>query len=167
MDYNSLERSFGCRYCFCLVEVLELSLLAFIEQSDHEFATVLKIFESSVFLLSGILAPCLEVEEGAVQLAILFVELIVIVPFLQEPLSLSFEVLLGDLGPLLLEALLLVEVLLCDVWVFPEPVFVVLLSALNLIFDVLLPAPAQPLEFALDLLLLQLLPVLLYGKFLF
>ena len=63
-----------------------------------------------------------------------------VIPFLEQPLPLPFEILLCDLALLLLDPLLPLEVLLRNIRVLLQPALVILLGGLDLILDVLLPA---------------------------
>jgi hypothetical protein len=149
-----------------LVEVLQLALLALGQQLGDQLPSVLKVLQPPFLLLVGVLALGLQVEEFLVDGAVVLVEGVVVVAFFEEALALAFEVLLCDLGLLLLDALLALEVLLGDVGVLLQPALVVLLRALQLALDVLLPTAPQTLQLAVDLLLLQLLTVALNGQLL-
>ena len=123
-----------------LVVVLQFPAFAVLQQFGHQFPSVLEFLDASVLLLVGVLAAGLQVQQLLVEEAVVLVEGVVVVAFLQQPLPFALEVLLGHLGLLLLRAFLPLEVFLGDVWVLPEAGLVVVLGGLDLGLDVLLPA---------------------------
>lgn len=139
--------------------MFELPLLALGEQLGDELPPVLEVLEAAVLLLVGVLALGLQVEQFFIKDPVVLIESVMVVALLEEALALALEILLRYLGLLLLDALLALEVLLRDVRVLLEPALIVLLGGLDLVLDELLPAAPQPLQLAVDLLLLQLLPV--------
>ena len=144
--------SFSCGEGFSLIEVLQLSLLGFCEEFGDEFSSVLEVFQSSLFLFVGVLALGLEVEQCLIQGPVILIQRIMVIPFLEQPLPLSFEILLRDLTLLLLNPLLPLKMFLSDIRILLEPTLVILLGGLDLILDVLLPAPSQSLQLAVNLL---------------
>ena len=88
--YTSFRRSDS----FGSIKVLQFSLLALVQQLDHKFASVFKFLESAVFLFCCELALGLNVEECLIEVPVLLVEVVVEVPFVEQSLSLFFEVLL-------------------------------------------------------------------------
>ena len=74
------------------------------------------------------------------------------IPLLEQSLPLSFEILLCDLALLLLNPLLPLEMFLCDVGILLKAALIILLGGLDLILNVLFPAPSQTLKLAVDLL---------------
>jgi hypothetical protein len=75
--------------------MFQLPPLALVEQSDHQFSPVFEVLDPPLFLLVGELAFGLEIQKGFVVFSVLFVKGVVVVAFLDETLSLFFEVLLG------------------------------------------------------------------------
>lgn len=132
--------------------MLQFSLFGFGEEFGDKFSSVLEVFQSSLFLFVGVLALGLQVEQCLIQGSVILIERIMVIPLLEQSLSLSFEILLRDLTLLLLNPLLPLKMFLSDIGVLLQPTLVILLGGLDLILDVLLPAPSQSLKLAVDLL---------------
>jgi hypothetical protein len=134
--------------------VLQFALLALAQEFCYQLSSVLEVSESALLLLVRVFALGLQVEQGFIEGAVFFIESVVVVALLEETLPLPLEVLLGDLGLLLLDSLLPLEVLLCNGWILLQPGLVVLLRGLYLVLDILLPASAKSFEFSVNFLLL-------------
>lgn len=132
--------------------MLQFSLFGLGEEFGDEFSSVLEVFQSSLFLFVGVLALGLQVEQCLIQSPVILIERIMVIPLLEQSLPLSFEILLRDLTLLLLNPLLPLKMFLSDIGVLLQPTLVILLSGLDLILNVLLPAPSQSLKLAVDLL---------------
>lgn len=146
--------------------MLQLTLFALGQQLGDQLPSILKILQPTLLLLVSVFALGLQVEEFLIDSSVILVKSIMVVAFFEETLTLAFKVLLCDLGLLFFDALLALEVLLSDVRVLLESALVVLLRALQLVLDILLPTTSQPLQLAVNLLLLQLLTMSLDGQFL-
>lgn len=132
--------------------MLQFSLFGFGEEFGDEFSSVLEVFQSSLFLFVGVFALGLQVEQCLIQSSVILIERIMVIPLLEQSLPLSFEILLGDLTLLLLNPLLPLKMFLSDIGVLLQPTLVILLGGLDLILNVLLPAPSQSLKLTVDLL---------------
>ena len=66
-----------------------------------------------------------------------------IVSFLKESVSLNFEILVGIFSSFLFDSFFAFIVFFGDVWVLSKSVFVVLLTGLDLSFNVLFPASSE------------------------
>lgn len=100
----------------------------------------------------GVFALGLQVEQCLIQGSVILIERIMVIPLLEQSLPLSFEILLRDLTLLLLNPLLPLKMFLSDIGVLLQPTLVILLGGLDLILNVLLPAPSQSLKLTVDLL---------------
>lgn len=132
--------------------MLKFSLFGLGEEFGDEFSSVLEVFQSSLFLFVGVLALGLEVEQCLIQGSVILIQRIMVIPLLEQSLPLSFEILLRDLTLLLLNPLLPLKMFLSDIGVLLQPTLVILLGGLDLILNVLLPAPSQSLKLTVDLL---------------
>ena len=139
MKYNQSHD----RKLFWLLIVVELSLLAILNQFEKCFFSGIEFKYFSVFFLLCYPAPCLKIEELLIYYPKFFIDFIVIIPFLVEPFSLSFKVLLSNFCFFSSGPLLPMNVLLWNLSILFQLLFILLLRLRYLAFDVILSASPQ------------------------